>query len=1235
MPLLGRVALVGAAMDSPFAVHRLPTLCVAWRDAFRGLPSNDGGEEAGLSSVIDAAVAKEPAAIVREDWWPSDPRQVVRVRFRGRRWRLHPGRSHEPLDVFEELVDASASVDARCAARFGFRAHDLIEVVLRYGDAEVRHMAAAWPNNERNGPPVDRAQTAPEWFGARVREIPAQVTKAEVQAARRWWAVDRLGAAAAAATEPAAALRAIEWATCDAADLVVDPLDTALDPTLRVRSERRCWAYPASMMISRLSDCVLRLLAELASEDTDRTLRNTARSKTEALLGVRPTYVGSVAKGGDAGQSPGVAAPERDPDLVLAFGRRVITVDIVPTTRPGKTQRAVVDAHGAALGRDFTQLLTRVGRPERQDVVPLRLLVTHGPIDVKPIHAGGFAAIPLVALRRILRDADADEAGRNLVWQFLEDLVHLEDHVDAILPSAAEDLWTHWRRYGGFLPVYADVDGPPRAVLVAPTLYDPDWGQAAELEPAAALADLAGLPDVRRMPSVSVGERGRAVVWGNDGSTVIALGPPAVVVAVDTASAAGLKQVDSALAAALAVALRDALLDSGLGEALAGADGIYRLALTLCEHLSSPDDAEPAAGQMSGTVDGGWNLILTLDVLRRLVTSPRDVHVALGHWIAQPSLQHPDVRIALDCWLERPELLTLDSYRPPAEMPPPGVWMSPTAASRTRAQRAVAAAIPPVDRLPPGRHDGVTAHTFCRSVFLPAALRTLHAEIKHFDRDAALVAAVAAVDAAYAERAIRRRAIDVGLASRDAASVRTEVRARPDDAALTRPAELLVEEVLASVPPHGHARPDRFDLADLTALAQLVLEAGIGADMAARQMAGVEFVTTEGGGTILRIRTDLKPEPEESTDGQDAGAVDVEAWLGATLAYQLEHPAVPDVIDPAAEPLGDVPFRPVLAGDDVPTDLRRTEGLMRARLGWGIDTMVAVLATTIASPGQAVPERSYGELVDDIVRYSRQPRNEVARAVDFLTLRAQDLANDRRFWEQERRAHRLFLKPLVESGDGVLVIPRHLVRALQEVMAEYLGEGRLVWPDVPQDVRDAVNAVRKTVTTDLETVAAEAVERTGLPFRANLEPHDADQAGIQGLPGEIDLLVCDPARAVLWVVEVKHHIHSASPYSVTKRAERFLKPRKGYVAKLAAKAAVIARHPDLAATLVDGGDGVPPLSWTVRAVMATQRVEPAAFTRGQLDVAFVTVDNLAEHLGGEHRAYGLDVDHEAVSFKTT
>jgi hypothetical protein len=1315
--LLTELALLSAAASSPGAVHRLPTLRSQW---FHTIGNEEAVRRPGatvaqrLSEALKAAEGRDPLLVMTEDWWPSDPRLLVTFKYRGRRWRIHPGRHVDPLDVLETLVDVAEATRRAAERMLGFSGEDLIEVALILMSNELAVLAPCWPAGNRGGPDVGpNVQMQPDSFGEHVRQTPVVVSEPEVEVVRRFLCADRLGAAAASALWPAQAARAAEWATLNT--------ETASGPdaesALAVRREHRRWPVPSGLLLTQLQESIQRLVELVADDDSTSRLHETAKRRAHTLLyataitpagpaaikpaiptapaptanspglgtsrhpappetqepphsasfglasdpahdsdedtGAGPDKCLSVRAAqmahpdvpaepdaaGEAGHSsrPAAAATEdwTHPDAVLKLGRRLITVDVVPMLRVPDAQPALQAAHARAMGRTVEEILTCLPvRPNTDGLVVLRVLLLHGIVDVKAAHTGGFAITTLPVLRRILRDADDSDTGRDLLCQFLEDLTVLPPNVEYMLPADYDDIWTHWTRHGGLVPASAGRIEPHTVVLVAPTLHDPMWPRAAELEPLETLADAAGIPGSQGLPGV-MASRDQLLVLGPGGVEAAYLMAPDSVVITAPREAA-----DATTAHAVASALCKALHTSGLAAAAAGREGLYRL------YVSFRDEDRLS---LRGSVDGGWELGFPESFLRHAVTDAPQVHALLGEALATPHKGRPGVADALAAWQRMPPTLVIGLHASPCRAHTETTLVIESRASENRAGQLILHELP--TDVAAGLYTGETADELVRTVLYPAAMRAFARATRHLHGVRAVRAALAAADAAHQARAERRQMLDVGLRSADADAFRAEVLSRPDDARLTRGLEVLAEQLLAH-PGEGSSTLDRFDIADLAAICEAALTWTIGADHARRGSSELILRVTKRGGVVTRARGTAKAarplhndeagsaEADEEDDpsapstrsaGENASSpggsrnggtapepirVDAEAWLQAVRAGLLEYdpgpPTLPDEHDGQ--------FRRVLDGPEVPGRLGKLDGVMRTHLGCGIEAIVAVLATAAGwSDDTDLPQTTAAALAAETAEWAEPiPPAEFDAAISLLTLTGPQVAADSSIWEQERRAQRLLLRPLV-SVDGQLYIPRHICRALQDVTAEFLGDGRLPWPDLPAEVTRAANEFRQIGNNSLERHAEVEAQTTGLAVIANLQPHDAAAAGIVGLPGEIDLLVGNAATSTTQRVEVKDHVMTASGYSVNQRVQRFAS-RKGYEAKLLKKTTTISQHADAAATLL----GLPRAPvWTVTPVMATRRVEPAAFNVIRTRVEYVLVDHLADHLSGSSRRYGL------------
>jgi hypothetical protein len=1221
--------VLSAAASSPGAVHRLPTLQDQWLHTLLvGSSAHD------LAGHLAEAEARNPMIGATEDWWPSDPRMMVTFKYRGRRWRIHPGRHVAPIDVLETLVDAADATGEQAMKALGFSGGDLIELALALMHGQVTRLAAAWPTHDRLGPTLDPVvQATPDSFGAQVRATPVRVSDAEVEVARRQLVLDELLTSASATRRPHQVALAAAWATHspDSPTHTVSP-----DASLAVTTQHHRWAVPAGLVLAHLQEGIQLLCERVADADSYRRLHGSAKRRAHTLL-MAQTFTldaqrrsapkpgaGAAVEAPRSGRSRTRQQPEqvktsryetwdddewKHPDAVLKFGRRLVTVDVVPLLDERTADAALAKAHEKAMARSVEDVLSGLQVPTSSDsVVLLRLLLTHGTVQVTAVHAGGFALLTLPVLRRILRDCDASDTGRDQLCQFIEDLNILPEDLDDVLPAESDDLWTHWQRHGGLVPASAGRIESHSTLLVAPTLYDTQWEKTAALEPFAALADAAGLGQLATLPTV-VAAHDQLTIIGPGGTETAYLTAPDTVVTTATEAS-----TDMVAAHAIAAALSKALHSSGLSAAAADRHGVYQLHVTI-----SGDDR----AWLAGSVEDGWIIGVAEPMLRSIVTDPGAFHTSLGSALATPLEYRKGVAEALRCWEEMPPAVILGLHASPSRGHTFTKVVIASRASATRAARQITAQLP--EDLPAGLYTGGDAGELVRSVLYPATMRTLHRAITPLNAGKAVRAALAAADAAHQERAQRRQALEIALSTADADAYRAEVLSRPDDASLTRGLELLVEQLLAA-PGDGRRGLDRYDVADLTAVCDAALLLTIGADHARRGSGELRIHVNDRGGVNATVLG--APSADNDTSGTKDAAqgganalnalpIDAEAWLAATRTGIISRDRPP----PELPEEHDGMFRQLLTGRHTPKRLVQLDDTMRRHLGCGIEAIIAVLATAAGWPDDVdLPDTTADALTQATAEWAQQiPQGEIEAAIRRLTLHGAAVKADTSIWEQERRAHRLLLRPLVAVDDRLL-IPRHICQALQEVTADFIADGRVPWPDVPKAVTQAANDLRGIATKSLERFAADEASGTGLPTVANVEQHEAAAAEIEGLTGELDILVAHPERQILWVVEAKDHIMTASGYSISKRVQRFA-GRTGHEAKLLKKAETIRQHARAAAALL--GVATPGASaWEVRAVMATRRIEPAAFTLRPPAVEYVLVDDLAEHLTGNDRRYG-------------
>lgn len=165
-------------------------------------------------------------------------------------------------------------------------------------------------------------------------------------------------------------------------------------------------------------------------------------------------------------------------------------------------------------------------------------------------------------------------------------------------------------------------------------------------------------------------------------------------------------------------------------------------------------------------------------------------------------------------------------------------------------------------------------------------------------------------------------------------------------------------------------------------------------------------------------------------------------------------------------------------------------------------------------------------------------------------------------------------------------------------------------------MRKALDQYRQGRNRDVEKDCVAALSARNLVVRGTVKPEKADHYGIASLTGEIDALCIDPARSRIWVIEAKDPYTPYSARQIRRLINDFLATDK-YVDQLLRKVADI----EASATSVADALGAPDAarSWTVRGLMVTRHLEPAAFAV-EPKVAFCVLDDVAEVIGQDELA---------------
>ena len=934
------------------------------------------------------------------------------------------------------------------------------------------------------------------------------------------------------------------------------------------------------------------------------------------------------------------------------------------------------------------------------DVVVQSIIVVHGPWEPSgpPSTEDGQAACLVVTLNE-LREMLADSRSGEL-WPFLDEVVSLlspggdEPQDLALQAFALTDAWQLWRRdgylYPAWTPDHALIDCPPTSRVES-------WERQARRQPLDELLYEAGMPTTRYWHDIGEGNEHDGVItdqldlsgftsgWSDARREAVSLStyrPRRIAFASVTDRLIVSTELDApwlgetrGLAARLADALHSQLqkIATSCPEARTLWSDVFRadflhVELAYRQAAEGVEDRNDAPLIWpAGSGRGFLQLIveqeaLTLGDETRLheelgmamtygliytMDSTADIRPGADDAFTGPSAETiQSASLFANAWLAHEPALTMSSYSKAFAKTALALPSTITPGARRRAERATLRRLR-ID-LPPGVIPGRAV----REQVYATAIGVLVESCAPFSASELLAAAAGEIERAYNERWLDRMHRSLALQDRWALDHYQQMRATPpDDSGVmaTRSAELLIETVLKHRPT-GTAIPDRRDLEDLLARTAWPLDLALRAAYSGSGLQPLAFGVDAVGRFLI------------AAAGKPAAAVD--QWRHASYEYSLRSAVdFPDDLKPgdAAGPdapaAEDRPFSSVVEAlraassgpgpeADLNQELLAVNEAIEASWKFDLDGLFATLDTLIAwttndEPLPPLGVATRGELIEDIVRWTDLPRNNVAAAVDRLTISSNQMVGvDLAYWLLEQRANRLTLRPIIRANDGtdddpiLWILPR-LAHHTKDVMLRYLSDGRLPWPHRSQStgMRAALARWRRLSENQLERAAQIAVKSAQCVAIRNLTPNKARAQQIE-IPGEIDLLAFDVERRRIWVMECKHLHEPFSPPEMTRHLldfhgrtalpevdQAFLPKqaqttKKSYVDKLLAKAHAVRAHQRGVLRLAGlapqhGGDD----PWIVIPLFVTEHVEFAAFA-AEPRVAFAPVSYLAEMLAG-------------------
>lgn len=1181
------LAVLSAAADSPGCRHRLPSVLLLWARAVGRPPV--GRRRAGvvrLRTMLKVAGSAWPPLIQLEDWWPPDPRLIVRYKAGGSRLQLHPGLFDNPVAILRDADDLAIAIDDEVDRSHGFRLSDLIEVTLRYSDWRLEKLRPVWPS----GPMArdsDPEESQPRVRTEQIRASPIALTAAEISVTRQL--INAAPVWIAECSDPTRGQKAWDWATVPSQSLNFDPLAAApFGAAIAATTDDGTITFPACVVLGSLASAIRALAAEQAAG-------RKALRKMRAVVGVRLT------------EALGLDAETGGFPVVLAPGLRHAYAFSPAAGLDEKTARASIRSTEQGLQEvDLPALRARFpGFAGDGHIYPV--LVVGGPIGFRGELNSEIPRIQLQELIDLMHDIGQMtlRGGLALFWQFIEDLHESRGKVH-IASDDLDDIWHMFLDLGSLNPAAAQES----TAIPDPTPSPSRWQHAAIWEPFEAFLDARGLPPSWRFrfPELD-GETDVATMWRRDAAVTVALDPPLITVAEIIPKLAN-RSLDPAFGLAVADGIRLTLRNFGLWSLL----DVPRLKVVLLT-LRASDTRKGGIGIRTG--EAQIDLMLTNEWFELLKRNAVQAHSILGEAIAEcldrlGFLAPTDRSEFVDAWAKAPPVAYLivraDTLQPRHH----GQLDLPrTIATRAWAKGRLAESVRRIGFEPAVLIDENAAGAL-RSVVVPAVDDAIETVLASWSPSAVTVVSELLNDV-HAERFLFENELAQALTRPWAETWRRDARDRSEPSEMTRPVELLLE-LLLSKPPSGQVVPDQFDVARAVDLVNLALEMSLISSAAKSGMHGLAVEIDEVG----MVEVVARPGDVEGLPAP-RWAIDLGAYLAAVREERLrDREGGPDSESISAQLLdadagGPTQFVPIETLS-LPKSLFDADRLLQIHLGTGMNGLAAVLGTAVNWDGRSdkVKMVSREDLVREAQAWSSVPISEIRAAVDRLVLRS-ELLRDRQleYWNLEGRSFRLSIRPLIElDEDNILLIP-WLIQTAQRVFLSYLFDGRVPWPasELPQAIVDAFVKFRQVQNRELQRAVAKVASDLGLAVKERISEVAAARHDVL-IRGDIDALIADPNHRHLWVCEIKDPSSAFSPSTIGTRVQKFLEPG-GFVDQLRARFQAVQQNTIGALQLL--GLKVKPTDWTITPLMVTRHIEPAGYAYS-LEITFVTIGALRKTL---------------------
>lgn len=1217
-------ALITAAASSPTTRERWQTFGYLANAALR---SERSGHKAGRHSLLprlaEMVTTESPQIRSSEDFTPNDPRQRVLVRLGDEVVRLFPGQVERPVaDVDRALLVAEATDDV-LIARKGFGIRHILDVCLRYVDHAIRVLEPSWSD----GPHRDDTCVSAAEFTAALLLVESGTPEFILNSEEH--------------------RRALEWATCTAAELPYDPNDpnSAFGRYFRVQRDE-IGQQPAWLPLAFLPEAIGYAVTTLAAE-ADRLSPDTlqkfdqlsAARVRRAMWRFTPTVLGPP----DLDEGP-ATSPKNVVQWVARTGSaHAVAVQVESALSGGRLppeSAVLASASSPASTTSSVRIPLPVGgisfEPDTE-IVPMMVVSNPGHVSVP---FSEFATISLDDLRWIASSATDDTD----LFLFCRDMFSAGSSVLPLMAFEGIDRWEWWSSNGKSL---SRSGMSPTFMTIAPHHGKAEWDLTAERSDLEVALATLGLFDLRDADAVEADRSGPVAVYRYadpapqqrnplgafdgkhhrpdlQGWSIHIGAVPVAVQITDVSWYPTAFPILHDLAGSLAFGLRQIAEEWDLAHDASNIAG-YLIELAPADDSECADDAAIWLDGAAVAPGASGNLCIARLMVRAkplvelaangIQGAHRAVASTIGCIVRSAGLGEANVDSVVQAWAREKPTLVANVIPTPTSRPNLSSPIKLHEGPKSAADRTIAEQVHQAN-VEPGEYRGDSARNLENDVIAPTALRLLNDRLRSYNMED-----LVHYGAVQLERCVARQSEDLRQLSDAATHLNVEwdplerhSELSAEYLTLRRCIETAIEACLRLEPP-GSSEIDKVAWIEILAAAQSYLESTTRSEQLNHQLNPTSLKVSE--------MYEMSVRPDKSGTASSAAA-------GSGVVYDLDWNAL--VQARAAEDL-----TPPLAGPNAPSqpidrlvDLRLDAAMLAEYGASGSDVLTVLFALASWPLSEADSDVTTAErcmviqhLVESTVLGGEDDGHErIGAAVELLTSTSTALKESSwRPWQARSRQRRLLVQPLIDiGGDNIIVAPQFCLSSLS-VYRRYFDQGQLPWsqPAPPKTIETALASIRESRNVALEKQVSQVMRSNGWSVIENVKENKPRRLNVPSLSTEIDAVAGRSNSATIWLLEVKDPAETFATADTRRMLDSFYvdAKKKAYATQLQRKIDDLAPHASRVAEALGLGARPEDDPYVVKPLFVTRTPIAAAYVGGPFD--FVSIKDLTNFVGDGYR----------------